>query len=509
MELDKITAKLRPRSPWEAIDLGLVFLQANARIGFFAMFIASLPGVLITAALFWWTQSAFAFLIYWWLKPLYDRVILHHFAQVLFGTKPSNKEILLTAPKLLFKGAWIQSLTWQRFDFTRSFNLPVWLLEGLRGKRRFDRVRVLQKHSRPSAFWLTVVCLHFVMLLQLSAFGLIALFIPEQVWEEPDTIFWFLDSSSFDWVSLFAYVLADLIIEPLYVAAGFMLYLNRRTELEGWDIEVAFKRLAQRAENSGNQRRRSGSMAATILCCCLFWPWTEPVSAQQVFDEPEDEPPVEQTQLSKPEAKALANKVLEGEEFEVFKNRMEWVPKGRSRDDEPREARDYNFWRAVSKFFGVVFEFGIWVILGVLLFYIYLKRDYWLRFFQTVPKRTDRKQRAQLTFVDALEEETLPEDIAGEARTLWQKGERIKALSLLYRGTLLFAVDNFDLPVRKCHTESEFLNKITGLSDQQRDYIHRVVRSWQTKAYANRELDDPSVMALFDGWSTTFAVISE
>jgi len=30
------------------------------------------------------------------------------------------------------------------------------------------------------------------------------------------------------------------------VASDFTLYLNRRTELEGWDIEIAFRQLAAR-----------------------------------------------------------------------------------------------------------------------------------------------------------------------------------------------------------------------------------------------------------------------
>ena len=37
-----------------------------------------------------------------------------------------------------------------------------------------------------------------------------------------------------------------LLLEPFYVAAGFGLYLNRRTLLEGWDIEVALRRIAER-----------------------------------------------------------------------------------------------------------------------------------------------------------------------------------------------------------------------------------------------------------------------
>jgi hypothetical protein len=39
-----------------------------------------------------------------------------------------------------------------------------------------------------------------------------------------------------------AYVLTVLFLEPFYVAAGFGMYLNRRAELEAWDIEQEFRR---------------------------------------------------------------------------------------------------------------------------------------------------------------------------------------------------------------------------------------------------------------------------
>jgi hypothetical protein len=39
-----------------------------------------------------------------------------------------------------------------------------------------------------------------------------------------------------------AYAAAVAFVEPFYVAAGFGLYLNRRVELEAWDIEQEFRR---------------------------------------------------------------------------------------------------------------------------------------------------------------------------------------------------------------------------------------------------------------------------
>ena len=40
--------------------------------------------------------------------------------------------------------------------------------------------------------------------------------------------------------------LAMSLIAPFYVAGGFALYLNRRSELEGWDIEICLRRLLAR-----------------------------------------------------------------------------------------------------------------------------------------------------------------------------------------------------------------------------------------------------------------------
>ena len=42
--------------------------------------------------------------------------------------------------------------------------------------------------------------------------------------------------------SAIGYVLAVLFLEPFYVGAGFGMYLNRRAELEAWDIEQEFRR---------------------------------------------------------------------------------------------------------------------------------------------------------------------------------------------------------------------------------------------------------------------------
>ncbi len=40
---------------------------------------------------------------------------------------------------------------------------------------------------------------------------------------------------------LACFALAVAIVEPFFVGAGFAMYLNRRVELEAWDIEQEFR----------------------------------------------------------------------------------------------------------------------------------------------------------------------------------------------------------------------------------------------------------------------------
>ena len=62
---------------------------------------------------------------------------------------------------------------------------------------------------------------------------------------------------------------AMTVIEPLYVACGFTLYLQRRTALEGWDIELRFRQLASRIEGLARAAGTPGLVAALVLAASL------------------------------------------------------------------------------------------------------------------------------------------------------------------------------------------------------------------------------------------------
>lgn len=248
MRIDSLTLALRPRQPYEAMDLGLRLLQAHWRRVYIALLVAVLPAVAIAQGvdLIFPGNTWLWPLIVWWLKPFYDRALLLVLSRAVFGQSVTAAEVWRALPGF-FKTGLVRALTWGRFDLARAFALPVWQLEGLTGKARRNRIALLGKGGRTHAVWLTVVCLHLEYVVVFSLLALTYLLIPAELapsWRELLQL-----TPGAGWLvyfNRFTYLAAVALIEPLYIASGFTLYLSRRTDLEGWDIELAFRMLAGR-----------------------------------------------------------------------------------------------------------------------------------------------------------------------------------------------------------------------------------------------------------------------
>jgi hypothetical protein len=174
-------------------------------------------------------------------------------SRAVFGQSVTAADVWRALPGF-FKTGLIRALTWGRFDLARAFALPVWQLEGLKGKPRRNRVALLGKGGRVHAVWLTVVCIHLEYVVVFSLLALTYLLIPAELspsWRELLQLTG--GDSWFTYLNRFAYLAAVCLIEPLYVASGFTLYLSRRTDLEGWDIELAFRILAERLARETQQ----------------------------------------------------------------------------------------------------------------------------------------------------------------------------------------------------------------------------------------------------------------
>lgn len=102
--------------------------------------------------------------------------------------------------------------------------------------------------------------------------------------------------------------------------------------------------------------------------------------------------------------------------------------------------------------------------------------------------------------------DSLPDDIAGGARALWQRGEQRAALSLLYRGALSRLVHDHGAAIGSASTEGECVALArAALPAAGGVFFERLVGAWQIAVYAGRWPDAASVAALFDEFDAHFA----
>ncbi len=122
---------------------------------------------------------------------------------------------------------------------SRACTQPIFQLEGQRGAGLRRRLRELHRGRSAIARVLTLVFSNVELALTASVAVLWFLFAPQGTnawtamvrWESHAPLSFALCTS------FMPYVLAVGFLEPYYVAAGFGIYLNRRVELEAWDIE--------------------------------------------------------------------------------------------------------------------------------------------------------------------------------------------------------------------------------------------------------------------------------
>jgi hypothetical protein len=207
----------------------------------------------------------------WWLRPVFDRIPVYVLSRAVFGSVPSVAETL----RAQLHWGWrpmLGHLTWRRFSPMRASMLPVDLLEGANPALIAARRRVIGGGLGGPAMLLTLVCLHFLAALQLSLILTVLLFVPnEQVPDVMRSTWQMLEKDTPDWLQLLLHAadwLAVAFLEPFYVGAGFGLYLNRRTQLEAWDLEIVFRRMRKRLE------RTLGGAAAVLLTFVLLAPGT-------------------------------------------------------------------------------------------------------------------------------------------------------------------------------------------------------------------------------------------
>ena len=257
-----------------------------------------------------WSSPEYVMFILWWLKPLFDRVLLHVCSRSVLGNESGVRDVLRELPRLWRAPGVLSGLSLRRFSLARSFLLPVWQLEEQRGAAARARFRLLSRRYRGYAVWLTFFCANISTVL-LFAILITALALAPGDSQNLSLGQWFGGdvSSGQHLVSNVAFMLAETVVEPLYVASGLALYLNRRSELEAWDIEQGLRRLADRqaaqAVNEVNSTASAPPAPTHLLSALAFLCFCPLLLPSPAVAEEWQAAPVSSTSPERPDAKPV------------------------------------------------------------------------------------------------------------------------------------------------------------------------------------------------------------
>jgi hypothetical protein len=234
MKAEQLQLALRPRPAYEAIDLGVQMTQRSGR----SLRRAYVPLALALALACGTTielASWLPILLLWWCLPWLDSTLLTIYARQAFGD-----ETRLADAWAARRGApWLTTLQWLsiwRLSFWRAYSMPVGQLEGQTGKSRRQRVGAILRAHRGAAMMMQSAFSWIWLFLALGMAALLPLMTPGL--RSLGALHWLEDGSLLsDGLLYLGQAAAMLFIEPFFVAAGFAMYLNRRVELEAWDVE--------------------------------------------------------------------------------------------------------------------------------------------------------------------------------------------------------------------------------------------------------------------------------
>ncbi len=500
MRLEQLTVRLRARSAWEAMELGMALVRRHAAAIWKPWLLVTLPiFALLNAAA--WALDLFwlAALLMWWLKPVFDRIPLFVVSRAVFGSAPSVRETLRAQRGWGWK-LMLHYLSWRRFSPVRSLYLPIDLLEGVDGDRLRQRRNVLGGTAYGSAALLTLVCLHFEGALLLGCVAAVLMYLPVSYLPDSFQAAWALIAEQpAPWMELvwnaFQW-LAISVVEPFFVGAGFGLYLNRRTQIEAWDVEIAFRKL----------RARLAAAATPLLLLVLLagpadrvWaqerdvPPAPPSSAEAAEDE---EPPIPPTlpqvfgeqrmddqRFRKAADQAYRDPLLSGQRTQSTWERKD----GKDKEEDEPEQTDAPAWlQGILRVFALIGEWALWLIAGLLIVLLLATMRYWLPWMRGGLKR-NAAHRVNVETEALAVPELLPDNVPAAARRLWREGKPRHALALLYRASVESMSERATVVLPPGATEAECLRVSRRMPDaDDRSLFARMVRVWQYAAYAQQ-----------------------
>ncbi|SMF24358.1 hypothetical protein SAMN02745866_01583 [Alteromonadaceae bacterium Bs31] len=538
MDLDRISVEARLRSPWEALDLGFVMAR-QWWLPLFLSWVVPSGIVFIVLSLIFTKNSWVPYVVVWWLKPLWDRGPLYIASRRLFGEEAGARDVFRNLWRL-YKTDWFVWLTVRRLSVTRSFDMPLTVLEKITKDKRSDRQLVLHRNHSNAATWLTMAGVCIEVFFVIAIFSFMAMMVPEQVEIDYWNLF-FEQDTILVWVYNFSIFVSMCLVGPFFAVAGFALYISRRIELEAWDIEIRFRHLASVYEKKRDAIGGNKPLTSLLLCACMLFagllvPADHVLAAEPSADEYSENTSSSDDSMSElakadeasvtisPAAKASKEdmfEILQGDKFHIREVRSGW----RLKDfDLPEEEGETPGWfitvlkfiwkilKAIGKFFALLLKpleyivYVLWVLVAILIVYlIYRFREPIGNFVASTEPVKLEHEAPEVMFGLNVTKESLPDDIPANVRALWQQQDYRAAVSLLYRALLTGLIHDYDFAFEDSHTEGECVTLVQERGDNVLSpYVVKLTACWQNLAYGHMVPRWEDVDLLCDSWSKVF-----
>jgi hypothetical protein len=240
MQLDALALRMRPRAPLEAADLGARLCQNAARSVYACYAVVYVPVAALALASFE-LAPWLPVLVLLLAKPWLDRTILFVLSRAAFGQATTPRQ-LWEAQRQVWWSQLFLTWTWRRLSPWRSFTQPVYQLEGLPIGKIRRRVVQIRRRKRGAALLVTLAFFTAQWCLAVTVLSLLVWFAPGDTAPDLEVLLYDETNELLEGATAVALVLVNAFLEPFYVAAGFAMYLNRRAELEAWDVEQELRR---------------------------------------------------------------------------------------------------------------------------------------------------------------------------------------------------------------------------------------------------------------------------
>ncbi|MBE9609163.1 DUF4129 domain-containing protein [Chitinilyticum piscinae] len=515
MKLEQLQVDARPRPHAQAIDLGMALLREHARTVYLCWWALWLPLGLIVALLSPHGFLSWNWVILWWLRPLIERSTIFILSRGVFGETISVRQALRAWPRLLRKG-WIRTLTWWRPIVTgRGLYQPVWVLEGADGAQATQRRRVLgARGAYGSAAWFGIICAHFEFVLQLALLSLLGLFFSSVDEMNPFLLLQdeFAPGRWENHLPLVGYLISAGLIGPYYAASCFTLYLNRRAELEGWDIEIALRRLLRRRQSLLDRGAAKSMLGLLVAGFCLVLPAPDSQAADcSKLPVPGDTAASRASAVSaqQRQLRASIDSLSRGQEFSHWECVTKWeaktkVPEKIDTDEESWLSKLFRTRAPDLPVAEILKPLVITLAIALIVWLLWRNRRL-LGGLLPAARDPERQIASEIAGLD-IRPESLPGDIPTSVLQLWQRGQRREALALLYRASVSRLAHADSLEIAPGFTEGDCLQSARqaerqGLLSQPAGVLFaEITRAWQAAAYADRWPQDEQLRNLCLRW---------